>query len=491
MSDISKLSPRPFLSPGRPFANRQRELELIRSKLNRRQGDKMSLVVTCFWAAAGTGKSWLLQDLEQLYQDGGPRNPGTRPTIAARLDLSPGLMRAWGRDNRLDVSQLIQELWKQLARQTGSVVPELVHATPEKWAAAFVQEVTAWLATWTPLVILDTMETLVREDEAAFFWLEEHLVEPLAMTDQVLFIFASRGEMRRWRRFQVRRRVDMRSLGVFEPDHVAEQLKTNQSASEALYRHAFGHPLATEYLGTVLEERGLDLTETTATEVEAALDPATLRTVLGQVSTFILRDVPADLAGLAQKSSVLRRVDVDPLRYLENWLRVSDAGQDAFYLDQIGQFQTCHLVYWNIDSASYEFPPAVRGLLAHSLQLNDSESFCQAHMAAYEYYRRQLKNYPRYLARYVPEVAYHGARLSQCSSLPVKLVSLGTWWERELMAKPEPADPDPWSELERAWQQDQELKYLFSKEQYRHLTSDISERAAVKIAKGSGAPQYA
>ena len=174
--------------------------------------------------------------------------------------------------------------------------PEIGESTLEDYAVHFVEQVTAWLAQATPVILLDTMDSVVQDDETAFFWLEEHLIEPLALTDRVLFVIAGRGELRRWRRFQVRRRVDVFPLPPFDVETAGMEIRADPGASRALYHHAFGHPLATEYLGRILEQQGLDLSVVTEQDVEAMLHPELVRTALRAATDQIVEKTPEIVA---------------------------------------------------------------------------------------------------------------------------------------------------------------------------------------------------
>jgi hypothetical protein len=302
------LQPRRAPEPYRPFVNRQAELQFIADKLRpAHQGDLMPMVVTCFWGAFGIGKSWLLGELERRYRRSGPQVHGSYPTIAARLDLHPLVSPVLWQDGKLNLSHVVQELWKQLAPQVSIGVPDLGQVGAADWAEAFIKQVTTWLAYATPVLMLDTLDAVVRNDEAAFFWLEEHLVEQLALTDRVLFIFASRGELRRWRRFQVRRRVDSYPLAAFDAETAGREVKANPAVSRALYHHAFGHPLATEYLGSILEKQGINLEMADEGKATAAMEPSLVQAVLNEVTTQILEKVSDPLAQLARQASVLPR----------------------------------------------------------------------------------------------------------------------------------------------------------------------------------------
>jgi hypothetical protein len=471
------LQPRRAPEPGRPFVNRDQELRLVQDKLEIGiQGKPMPLVVVCFWGAFGMGKSWLLLELERLYRHAAPQSAGSHPTIAARLDLNRRILPALWQEDRLNREQLIRELWKQLGSQLGAEVSDLGRASGEEWADAFVNEMTAWaVKSVTPLIMLDTVDDLLKLDEPTFFWLEQHLVERLAMTDRVLFVFTSRGELRRWERFQVRRRVDSQRLAAFDSRTAGKEVKASVAVSKALYRHAFGHPLVTEHLGTALEDRGTSLRE--AKEVEGLIEPALVRAVLREVVSEILGAVPKS-SKLAQCASVLRWISTEPLRFLAERLKLVESGRgDVFYLDLIGKLQSHHLLYWNSAENSYEFDPALRWLFAHFLELDEPARFCEAHLAAFDFHRGHLSHYPQYLARYVPELAYHRTFLARCKLSKPQPPTVQTWW-RQFLSEQLPAHPEPWAELVEALEQDEELRQVLPISDYRRLRVEARKRAA-------------
>jgi len=480
MRSDSQLQPRRSPEPGHPFVNRQRELTLVERKLARGiRGEVMSSAVMCFWGAFGMGKSWLLMELERLYQRTDPQlhGSGSHPTIVARLDLNREISSTLWQDTRINREQVIRELWKQLACQLGTEVPDVERASADEWADAFVNEVTAWSArSATPLIMLDTVDDLLRLDEPTFFWFEQHVVERLTITDRVFFIFTSRGELRRWKRFQVRRRIDSHRLTAFDAETAGKEIKASTAMSEALYRRAFGHPLITDFLGTALERHGVCLQE--LERVEQLIEPPLVQTILGKVIGEILKDMPEQSAELAKPASALRWVSVEPLRALAEPLGLIEPGHgDAYYLDDvIGKLQAHHLLYWNSDKNTYEFDPTLRRLLAHFLELDEPTLFFDAHRAAFDFHRSHLNELPQYLARYVPELAYHRTTLYRCERLEQQLPTLQTWWGQFLSQKALPT-PEPWAELVQAFDQDDELKETLSGEDYERLYSEAHRRA--------------
>lgn len=485
---MTSILPLAAPGPNRPFVARNAELQLIAEKIRPgcEKGDKIPLAVTCFWGAFGLGKSWLLLELERRYRRQVPRSDGAFPTFAARLDLSPTRNPALWTDNgstHLKRSQLVLELWKQTALQMDASVPELGTSSPEEIAQAFMEQVTRWLAYSTPVFLLDTIDSVIRADEESFFWIEEHLIEPLAITDRVLFVLSSRGELRRWNRYQVKRRVDLVPLKGFEEKETAgQEVKAGPEVSQALYQHAFCHPLATEHLGRILEAAGLDLRTASATQALAALPLDQVHNVLAGVVDYFLETVPADLWRVARALSVLRRVNVDPLRYLAEGMNlVQGTHGEMYYQNLIGQLQSSHLLYWIIDAASYEEDPTVRRLIAHFEELDSARSFEQAHQKALEYYQEHLSKFPESLARYMPEIAYHMMVLERRNALPEKMPPFAKWWE-QFLASDLPFAREPWAELAKAWQNDKELCEVMGTVERARLSEQAQRRAMREIA---------
>ncbi len=483
MPSSQTLLPRRAPDPHLPFCNRQAELAIIQKKLESIScGQPGALPIMCFWGAAGIGKSWLLAELEQRYRrDGRDSGAVGPPTVAARLDMDRTIARALWRNGKLDRPRVIQELWHQLAEQIRVPMQDSENFSLEEQTRQFVDQVTRWLENFTPVILFDTMDNVVRDDEAAFLWLEKDVVEPLAMTDRVLLVFAARGELRRWKRFQVRRRVDLFPLAAFDALTAGEAVGANAGVSRALYRHAFGHPLANEYLARLLSEQGLPLQTATEEEAEAALTPALVQTALREVVRYIFARVPDTLRTLAQAAAVLRWVNVEPLRGLAEGLRLIPSGRsDADYLDLIGQLQACHLLYWEISDGTFRVPMAVRRLLAHALELEEPDRFRAVHVAAYAFHRQHVEEFPWYLARYVPEAAYHGAVLCRLGSVPEEAPNFSDWWNK-FLAQQAPKDVEPWNELREVLESDRELQETMPTEEYRALHRTTAQHGGAKI----------
>jgi len=421
------------------------------------------------------GKSWLLGEIDRRYRFTGLREVGTQPTLVARLDLNQEIIPVIWRDNILNHEYLIRELWKQLASQLNVETPDLMQMSDEQWADMFVKKVTALSSNNTILLMLDTVDELIRLDEPSFFWLEEKLIERLAITGRVLFICTSRGELRIWKRFQVRQRVDSYRLRAFDSETAGKQLVASSSISNALFQHAFGHPLVTEYLGSSLEPRTIG--QHGSYKLSETIELSLVQDVLGKVIAEILGPLSQLETEIARIVSVLRWISVEPFRFLVEKMSLIEHGRgDVFYLDLIAALQTNHILYWNSDRKYYEFDPVLRHLLEHFLELSVPDQFSSAHLAAFQFHYDHLDRYPQYLAHYVPELAYHRSILDQYVSINPYPATVQDWWEQFLEKKAFGISSEPWRELLVVLENDVELQRL-SPYDYAKLVGKTRERS--------------
>ncbi len=204
-----------------------------------------------------------------------------------------------------------------------------------------------------------------------------------------------------------------------------------------------------------------------------------VQSVLRDVTGEMLRGLSELPANLARLACVLRWISVEPLRFLAERMRLlKESRGDAYYLDLIARLQSHHLLYWNSVENSYEFDPVLRRLLAHFLELGTAAQFGAAHLAAFDFHREHLGQYPQYLARYVPELAYHRTILTHCQLPEAQPPALRDWWGQFLQDSRAPRHPEPWAELAQALEHDQELHDLLPAEDYTHLHSEAKQRAA-------------
>ncbi len=480
MIDIQKFQPRRSPEPNRPFVNRVSEINLIQKKIGlARRGDPVHLAITCFWGPYGMGKSWLMRELERQFQFSGLRQSGAgKPTVTARLDLSNKYSPTLWHENEIIRENLVRELWKQIADQIKVPSQNLDQASPEQMTSEFVTHVTYWSSDHIILIMLDTVDDLIKNNEESFFWLEQNLIERLILTGKVLFIFTSRGELRTWKRFQVRQRVETHRLTAFDSETTAKELNSSTDISNLVFKHAFGHPLVTDYLGRLLEN-GENTNRNTELKLED-LNVSLVRDVLHTVITEIFSPLDATIAKMAKYISVLRWISAESLRFLTEKIDANQQGRgDVYFLDQIASLQSNHLLYWNSSQKNYEFDTVLRRIVTHFLEIDDFNLFGLANLNAFTFHLEHLEKYPQYLARYIPELVYHRALLERSKLIVEKPLTFQEWWKEFLETRSNEISIHAWTELLARLKNDEELYRVASKE-YETLLTYTEETIAGK-----------
>ena len=64
------------------------------------------------------------------------------------------------------------------------------------------------------------------------------------------------------------------------------------------------------------------------------------------------------------------------------------------------------------------------------LKLESPELYDKTHVAAYDFFRQQLGDYPTYIIDYVPELVYHRLQLAHLEPLEPQAPTLQVWWQQ-------------------------------------------------------------
>lgn len=373
------------------YVNRQQEIDLVKDKCTAGTGnDTIPRPVICFWGGRGIGKSWLLGKLE-LELIGRKSLGPTGETVCARLDLDPYVVgQALWRVGGLDRAELLHEVWRQLAAQAGEEVPTTDRVTESHWADGLVNYAVRLIEhDLTPVILLDSVDELVMGDPAAYEWLEEHVLERLAITDRVVLVLASRGKPNYVQRWQMRRRVEdteKTHLRAFKEEDARVQARKLTPEVDSLFAYSHGYPLATDFLAEDVHAEGDRMSDGIAAK--------SLRSAVKN----ILEGVEPERAEIARLISVLRRVDIEPMRaVLVATKHPLAEGNERVIDDMILTLRNDHLLYWDSDRKTYAFDAALRRVLADLLRLADGERFQQGNAAAAEFYRRRIQSDQTYL----------------------------------------------------------------------------------------------
>lgn len=386
------------------YVNREDEINVVLDKCKTGRGnDPIPRPVICFWGGRGIGKSWLQLELErQLRRRVPPKLEGD--TVCARLDLDPYVSgeSLWKTD-ALDRAGLLRELWRQMAGQAdaggdwaGDSAEALAEEEQQKdkgeewWAREFVAYVIRLIEyDLTPVILLDSVDELVLGDPDAYDWLEERVLEQLAITDRVVLVLSSRGKPTYVQRWQLRRRVEeieKTRLHAFDARNATVQANKVTVATERLLELSHGYPLVTAFLADDAHAH------------EDGLSDEAAKSALESAVKSILEGVDGERAEIARKISVLRRVDIEPVRALLRAVGHPLAqGSERAIDDLILALRNDHLLYWDGERKTYAFDAALRRVLADALRLAERSDFEKAITAAGDFYFARMNSVQAYL----------------------------------------------------------------------------------------------
>jgi len=382
------------------FAAREDEIRLVQRKVDlaRREGGDERLVVE-LEGIVGVGKSWLL---EHLHRSFAPQPEQGHSPISGLAHL--GALQ----DPAAVAGSLCTSLAAQLKEGDG-------RADALKGAGSLAEcreAIGELLSTYTPVLLLDSSEDAV---EPLLNALEDELIHPLVRTGRVVFVIAGRRRLR-WRRYEVRRRVEHRTLGLLgdsgEMQEMLGKLGVDPGLAAELGRYAFRHPLTTRAIVEALREQGIQPSDLTS-EVLRANEAFIADQIHEQViAGYFFAGVAPELASLLWLACIPRKFDVTPLRALAV-LFYPDRGYadrpSGFYLDTIRDMQDTRLVKWDSEWDGYALLPVLRRIIARNLYMRDPDTFRTWHEQAAEQYRAWIEQFPRGADAYLVEFAFHRA----------------------------------------------------------------------------------
>jgi hypothetical protein len=385
------------------FAAREDEIRLVERKadLARRGGGDERLVVE-LEGIAGVGKSWLLEHVHRTFA---PRPEQGTPFVSGLAHLCAV------QDPAAVVGALCASLAAQLKGKD-----KRAEALKGAGSLAECQEaIGELLSTYTPVLLLDSSEDA---PEPLLSALEDELIHPLVRTGRVVFVIAGRRRLR-WRRYEVRRRVEHRALGLLgdsgekqEMQEMLDKLGVDPGLAAELGRYAFRHPLTTRAIVEALRGQGIQPSDLTS-EVLRASEAFIADQIHDQVIAGYLFDgVAPELASLLWLACIPRKFDVTPLRALAVRFYPDRGYADrpsGFYLDTIRDMQDTRLVKWDSEWDGYALLPVLRQIIATNLYMRDPDTFRTWHGQAAEQYRAWIEQFPRGADGYLVEFAFHRA----------------------------------------------------------------------------------
>lgn len=378
------------------FVGRQEELRAISRKVDQGlAGHAISNPVIHVWGAPGIGKSWLLQHVLHQYTPApSPQgNSAQKTTLAVLVDC---MMLP-----HITLKDLVEAARVSLARSAPVANTNLPQNSAENTPAVshFVATVKALSERFVLLFLFDAVEKLSPDE---FSQLEREVIAPLASTDHIIFIIASRKELPRWKEFRVRQRLEVRELTNFDAPTTQAQLARYHLPEDSwrkIYSYTFGHP----YANQVWSEAWRD--GEPSEELNCAL--------LGRVEREFFKDTLLERErDVLRTLSAPRKFNVELTRQLLGAVVDSEFKElsDGYYLRLFESLEQTNLVYWSSELRGYTMNLSIRRILDLRIQKGTPQKYQARHQLLQEYYAGWAAKNPLDRGALVLEALYHLAR---------------------------------------------------------------------------------
>ncbi len=406
-------NPTPSYDPDK-FITRARQPELERISHSVKQslrGERIEWPVVNFWGVTGIGKSWLLQHVNYLYQ---PDPYKQQKTIV--------LLYKFENNESAKLTTLARKLASSLKAQ---LPPELKSNEEMQRALqqasqgnhhALIHALDACTAhKLTPIILFDDTEIVNAE---AWEQIEKELMEPLVLNGRILFVIAGRRYIPRWRRFEVRRRVQEpheTHLAPFSKESVKRLLEKRNYNIDAdiLLPLTAGNPRLIYELGSELQEMSRGETVNQAF-IKQHNEPIAL--ILERYQQDLLKNIPEELYPYLCAIIPLRAYRMEALRFMLNEASKEDAYQewtDGDYLRILRNLDQTEIVWWNRDRRAYTTDYIARRIINQRQLLADPEVFIQWHQRAVSLYLQWAAEYPTTSEDFILEAWFHLANIWQ------------------------------------------------------------------------------
>ncbi|MBM4428750.1 MAG: ATP-binding protein [Chloroflexi bacterium] len=385
-------------APGLPyeekrFVDRQDEVELVLGKARAIQrGELLHQRTVAFYGPSGSGKSWLLGELNRRLHD---------KEFASFVVLLAALHPYTGEQPVLAVEKLLYWAAEQIGKTCG-ITPTGQHAN------ASLSERSNWLcedikrAQRKVALLVDDVDEVspdfLRE-------LESYFLAPLVKLPGILVVLAGRtrdprpGEGYTWKSPELKLYSVECDLGPFDEQYTKDQLARQRPEAvpiAAEIREAGGgYPLSNWVLGGQV-----------AGQPPAWKDKAA---ALKDCADALLGNVEATLQPYFWALCVLRAFDEERMPpLLATYFGHAPTSWSYAECRRLREEMVrTRLARWMAERGGFAMDEAVRTALENALQENDREMWQRLHRAAYELYAQWVKDYPRAAARWQPEADYH------------------------------------------------------------------------------------
>jgi len=383
------LNPSPAILEYDPalFVNRESEIQLVTEKAQALSlGTSVRERTIVFWGYKGTGRTWLLRQLEEELS----RLPGVQ---ALYLDLG-----TWSGHSQ--AGQAVQEIATCLAQWVGEQLGSLPapsgeeQVTPATLCQRLQADVQQLLSQHVAVLLLDHV---YESDWSLLELLEEHILASAAVKPRVLTVMAGRGQAYPWKTPELRLYVQDHHLKPFDDQNLTQAQLEKQKA-EAVPRATEIHEMSGGYpLGNYL----------------LAARP-TISEAMRQTVDGLLEGVPDEERSWLEALCVLRTFDEDHIprllaayfedEFIAKWpYREVRQTRDRLLLTR--------MIRWKEEAGGWEVDEAIRPVLEKYLQQAKPEVWWRLHCAAYRLYKDWARQYPEERSRWQEEAKYHAGCL--------------------------------------------------------------------------------
>jgi hypothetical protein len=366
------------------FVNRHEELRLIVDRAKRLASSSLEPRVIVFRGARGSGKSWLLHEIEhQLKQP-----PLVVPilvelTVFSALPPDDAVRRViygiLGEMRQKNISGFANEREDERLNILTSVLIDAIHACEG-----------------ICVILVDGVDESSNE---LLTKLEDHCLSPLAVEPNVLIVLAGRGREYIWKSSEFRLKSEEHDLSPFDPIQTLEQLRKQapQAAQYAdeIYELSSGVPWSNYLLRTL-----------PASKADAL--QRTKDVLLGSETRLLARPYLEAL-------SVLRAFDENrmPVMFAAYFQQPATNWTYADCRNIRSQLTELRLAWWDRDEGEFTLDPAIRSVIENALHESDKPKWVVLHCTAYCLYRGWAKRYDRTRNRWRAEMTYHADKLHE------------------------------------------------------------------------------
>ncbi len=392
-----------------------------------------------------------------------------------------------------DYSLLLEELTRHLFFKASDAGPilELIdgyralpanafeeqrQAQLNKAGRAFIRAMLALVEAQPVALFFDETE---RIDIGVVDWLEEWVINPLIQTGRCLVVWTGRRPQR-WKRFEVRRRLNSQELDPFEPKDTIRLFRENSlgaiarlpddeivSLSGRVHRLTGGHPLADtvvlHQLGE-LTEQNIPLTERQFnTQADRLLDDL----VQKFIDAYAFAGLQADLIDACRVMALVRQFDVIMLRgILKETLSIYAAFKPEEFGALLSRLRATQLVLWDDRRKGYTIDPTLRHILTEYIFHHHPKQYLTVNRLALAIYQDWIARSGDNRGVYIVEELYHQARINRLDrrTLPEGPVDLAALLQQR---------------LDQYEQQDSDLRGSALDRLYHELEGDVDLRALV------------